>query len=635
MPGHTLRRSRVLRWWVPALIVTLFVALTFEASFRLGVTPWAETLLTDQWHTLAGEDGALDEVPVVLVVMDEETLERHTDPMIFWAPLLADVVGKLRAHGASVQGLDFLMRLSPGQWLAQNGFDEVSRNITSPLLMEVARGDTVLVASLKLKAGDDQNVYYDLPADEFAILVDPVANIGLASVTRGRDDTVRRFQPVLLPHLATTPHLSFALALALHHVDQDPRVGAWELGGRAVLRDESVQGIRYYGPPGSIPSIPMWRVLADELTDEEWALLDGKVAILGATHTAAHDEFATPYSRYATRESHEYMAGPEIQATQTANLLMGRSLDPLTGWLRLPLLVLASLVLSLLGFGTTSPRVWVSVALLWGVLVPVGLFAFVFADTIFPVLHVAGAGTLAFGATWPLRYSQERRQRRFLEGVFSRYVSGAVVEDILSSETGLGLGGARRHMTVLFSDIRNFTTYSEILTAEETVEMLNAYFGRVCRPILEQGGVVDKFIGDAVMAVFGVPIQSEVHPRLAIQAALGMSQQADSFKVWLAGRFPGRGLPEFEIGIGIHTGHAVAGNVGFELRTEYTVVGDTVNTASRIEGLTKGLACRILISRETLDAAGPAVITGRSSQLQVKGRHQPVEVFEVLGLEGI
>ena len=138
----------------------------------------------------------------------------------------------------------------------------------------------------------------------------------------------------------------------------------------------------------------------------------------------------------------------------------------------------------------------------------------------------------------------------------------------------LNLGGETVPVTVMFSDIRNFTTISEKLAAHEVVEMLNAYFTKACEPILAEGGTVDKYIGDAVMAVFGSPVRHADHARRAVRAAVGMAQAAREFREWMLSRFPDRGLPEFGIGVGLYTGEAVIGDIGTPKRKEFTAIGE-------------------------------------------------------------
>jgi adenylate cyclase len=212
-------------------------------------------------------------------------------------------------------------------------------------------------------------------------------------------------------------------------------------------------------------------------------------------------------------------------------------------------------------------------------------------------------------------------------------VADEVVERIMASGKLPDLGGEALNVTVLFADIRNFTSISERLSAHEVVEMLNAYFSSICEPILEYGGTVDKFIGDAVMAVFGAPAPQPDHARRALATALAMAARAAEFQAKMAERFSGKGLPEFHIGIGLHSGEAVVGNIGSPKRLEYTAIGDTVNIASRLEGLTKELGWTIIASHETITAAGPGVLTGGRQESRLKGRQETVLVHEVTGLE--
>ena len=185
-------------------------------------------------------------------------------------------------------------------------------------------------------------------------------------------------------------------------------------------------------------------------------------------------------------------------------------------------------------------------------------------------------------------------------------------------------------ISVLFSDMRQFTTISEKLTAHETVELLNTYYAKAVAVIRDEGGTIDKFMGDAVMAEFGVPYPFPDHAHRALRAAVRLRDVAREFAVWMRTRFPDRDIPSFAIGVGIHTGDAVVGNIGSEMRMEYTAIGDTVNVASRLESETKHLNCVIAASVEVLRAAGGCVETGIHDTIRVKGRLEPLEVYEII-----
>jgi adenylate cyclase len=264
--------------------------------------------------------------------------------------------------------------------------------------------------------------------------------------------------------------------------------------------------------------------------------------------------------------------------------------------------------------------------------VPPAFFAFQ-VDTVLPVAEVQTGLISAFLLTFALRLTGEERDRARMRQIFGRYVADDVVNVLLDEENKVDLAGEMKTVTVLFSDIRGFTTLSEKLTPHEVVEMLNAYFTRTCEPILAQGGTLDKYIGDAVMAVFGSTVPYPDHARRALKAALGMQKEAEAFKEWFLKRFPDRGLAEFKIGVGLYTGEALVGNIGAPKRLEFATIGDTVNAASRLEGVTKEMKVVVAAAETTVKAAGEGVRVGKVETMTVKGRAEPIRIYEILGID--
>lgn len=206
--------------------------------------------------------------------------------------------------------------------------------------------------------------------------------------------------------------------------------------------------------------------------------------------------------------------------------------------------------------------------------------------------------------------------------MFSRFVNPHVVRQLME-RGGLEGAGKTREVTLLFSDIRGFTTLSETRPPEEVVAILNRYFTRQVEVIFRHGGSLDKFIGDAIMAFWGAPLDDPDHARHAVACALDMADELIAFKEELGAAGAG-----FDVGIGLHSGPAVVGLIGSERRREYTSIGDTVNLASRIEGLTKEAGRRILVSRDTMERCAGAFDFVSCGTYPVKGRGQPVELFE-------
>jgi len=203
-----------------------------------------------------------------------------------------------------------------------------------------------------------------------------------------------------------------------------------------------------------------------------------------------------------------------------------------------------------------------------------------------------------------------------------------VVTQLLQSDERLELGGKSQVLTVLFSDIRNFTTISEQLSAKEVVEMLNTYFERACAVVLAQGGSIDKFIGDAIMVEFGSPLPLQDHALRAAKAAIALQAVAREFGGWMEKRFPGRHLPHFAVGVGLHSGEAVIGNMGSNQRFNYTFLGDAGNLAARLEGINKQFGTFLMISQNTRRAIGNAFPVRELSRVRVVGKAEPITIFE-------
>jgi adenylate cyclase len=233
---------------------------------------------------------------------------------------------------------------------------------------------------------------------------------------------------------------------------------------------------------------------------------------------------------------------------------------------------------------------------------------------------------LLFGVATLVSYFFTFSEKRYLKLAFQHYVPPAVVEDLVSDAGALRLGGEKRELTVLFSDIRGFTTLSEGMQPEELVKLMNEYFTVMTDIVFAHRGSLDKYIGDAIMAVYGAPVVESDHPALACRSALDMMRALDE----LQKKWQSAGLPKIGIGVGINTGQVVVGNMGSKTRFNYTVVGDHVNLSSRIEGLNKNYGTSILISEYTYERVKDEFREVREvDSVKVRGREQPVRLYEL------
>jgi len=242
--------------------------------------------------------------------------------------------------------------------------------------------------------------------------------------------------------------------------------------------------------------------------------------------------------------------------------------------------------------------------------------------------------TLALGLTFigitVYRLLTEERQKLWTKRAFQRFVSPEVVEQLMENPAALQFGGEIRNLTVLFTDIRGFTDYTERHEPQEVVHMLHEYLTCMVDQVLKQQGTLDKFIGDAVMAIFGAPLPLPDHAERACRAALGMIQELEL----LSARWATEGREPFRMGIGINTGEMVVGNLGSEQLFDYTVVGDGVNLAARLESLNKEYKTTrpIIISESTYLAAKDVLDVRRLGEVTVKGKSRPVVIYELCGI---
>ncbi len=470
------------------------------------------------------------------------------------------------------------------------------------------------------------------PLDEILAVAD---SGGFFTVRPDPDGTIRRYPVVGRVGQVTFPALGIATlarALGREGVSAPVVPVSADGGGETVLQvhvgettidtdDSGRVPISYYGPYRDFPSWSATDVLNGRIPRDR---MQGKIVIVGTTAPGTWDQRVTPFDDIAP--------GVITHATFMENVLQGELLE------RSQAVVVAELAAMLL----------LTVLLAW-------LFARVGSLSAAPVLLAAMAGwtgaavmglrrfdvVIAIGmplvqmmamflAGTTYRFFSEEREKRRARETFSRFLSPAMVEQVLAKGGGIKLGGDKRELTVLFSDIRGFTTLSEKLDPHVLLEFLNEYLTPMTDIIVsDQRGTLDKYIGDAIMAFWGAPQEQPDHALLACQAGLQMMARLQELKA----RWHDRGLPEIDIGVGINTGPMSVGFVGSQDRFyNYTVLGDAVNLASRLEGANKEYGTHVIIGPTTFEQVEGRVVTRELDQVRVKGKRAPVKIHELISL---
>ena len=360
------------------------------------------------------------------------------------------------------------------------------------------------------------------------------------------------------------------------------------------------------------------QILAGQTPDIDPAEFRDKIVFVGTTASGLFDVFETPFS-------HGQMSGNQIHAAVADQILSGRFLRPASTPVRLASVLAAGLIV---GIGaTTVPAGWATLAaVVFGSafgLVATSLFAGGYwLNVTQPLL---GSSFALFGGV-AYQYAVESREKRKMKRLFGRYVSKDVYDQLVANPGLATLGGHRREMTVLFSDIRGFTTVSERGQPEDIVQTLNEYFTRMVDIVFHHKGTLDKFVGDMVMALFGAPLDDPHHADHAVETALDMIDALHALnRQWAA-----EGRPLLDIGIGINSGPMIAGNIGSNTIMSYTVIGDAVNLGSRLESLNKQYGTHIIISEGTKSLLTRTYPLRPLGDVVVKGKSRAVAVFEVV-----
>jgi adenylate cyclase len=607
------------------------------AGALAGARPaWLEALELPLHDVRAARSAARAGPGVALVAIDDEALALGGGTYPLPRGALAAVLEEVRAAGARAVALDLLL-VDPLEGSLADENQALAAAMAGP------GGRVALAAAATEEAGHAGRYALVPPLPRFAAAA---ATLGVVSQRQDADGKVRSLRHLFPTAAGQVPSLPLAAA-ALALGAGPPRVegGRLLLGGvSAPLDGDGRVLVRWtVGPtPGTAPypvvsaaDLLRTRLAAEgEGTAPPPAVLQplsGAVVVVAATAAAAKDKRPTPVNPGAT--------GGEVLATAVDGLLTGRfvarAARAVDAGLALGLALLVALATALSGRVARRPGGALGGAALGLLLATWGAWAGTTAALgrglwLAAAAPIGGAVLAALAATLGL-LSAERRERRLVHDALGRYTSPALVRALLDQPELLDrFGGARQELTVLFSDLRGFTTVSEGMAPELLVELLNAYLSEMTEVVEAHGGYVDKYIGDAVMAVFGAPVPAPDHAVRACRAALAMRDRLARRRAAWRQRF---GVDLFARA-GVNTAEVVAGNVGSRRKANWTVLGDGVNLASRLEGANKAYGSEILVGDATRRAVGGAFAFRSLDLLRVKGKHDGVAVHELLG-EGL
>ncbi len=633
----TIKKSKIIS--VVAIIsATLLTTILFQS---VGLFSRIESASFDHRVGLFRSDSKIH-ADVVVILIDEESL-RYMDDIVGRWPWPRATYGEFldffALAGAQAFALDILFTEQQ---------DAAADNENDRKLVEATRRAGNTVHAMQLLQSQQTGISRPLPIDfseKFGLgsnlfdgpgyddyllpikaLYQAARHIGFLEIVPDRDGVYRRAR-LFNRFIDGSVFPSLASALVLPLIDNGKPVDNTHeysrIGGIEIPLDGD--GNFLINPYGRIQVYSAWQIFqamqqirageTEDLTLDP-RLFRNKLVLLGASAVGLLDVKATALSRAS--------AGVFLHAYTVSNLLQQDYLIQ-QSWATtfLVLLIVCSIsvlpivLITRLALAALIP---VSIAIIYLILA-YAVFSFNYVAPITPIIYAIFMSLLL---AYSVRTYQEKYSKQRIRKMLGQYVSPAVLNSVIDRQEDLHAEiGSSESLTILFSDIRGFTHISESLEAGKVVELLNIYFSDMTEVIFDHDGTLDKFIGDAIMAFWGAPIKSQNHARQAIDSAIDMHYRLQQTNAVLVTKE----YPRIEIGIGIHTGEVILGNIGSEKKLDYTVIGDSVNLASRLEGLTGVYGSPLIISEDTWNAAGLSIPCFPLDRVRVKGKQQPIGIY--------
>lgn len=580
-----------------------------------------------KWRGPVGTSGT-----VMLVLTDEKSAVELNKSRGLWSRRqLADALNNLCRAGAEIIGLDM--------WLSSPDQDPMDDR---ELAKAIDKCNNIILA--RISSTREIEEIAPLPIFQEGMIGD-----GFIDLPLDEDEILRRIsylyaKPLADGSLQLVPAFSLELVRAYLNIDFVPdfalkdhiRLGSE--GDKQLLLPYPELLINFYGDYTAFPRLSYVDVVKNHFSPES---VKGKIIIIGNGLVTEKDVFSTPYSRFldlsgtykdkfgtivkgmlGTKE-----LGAAIHAHATETILSGQFINRISEF---KLIILINLF-GLIGLLFYFPRVgitWAVATLAGSLVIIVGISHMIFLKkllwvdiapliAVLLVQFVTGTGIQKYFA---------KKKTALVKGLFGKYVSPGIVEELIKGDLSTALEGQRQDLTILFSDLRNFTSLSEEMGAKETRNLLNIYFDTMLPIVLHHQGTLDKLMGDAIMAFFGAPVDLQEHPLKAVEAALEMIAELKNLK-----KRNVKGIDRLDAGIGINSGMVTIGNLGSHDFMDYTIIGDAVNMASRLEGLNKYYSTNIILSEFTASQLGERFLLRELDLVRVKGKEKAVAIFELIG----
>ena len=620
------------------LTITGIILGVFLIALMLQLIPAMQALelKTIDWRFQWRGPLSVEDSPIVLVTIDDQSFESLPERWPWPRSYYAHVVENLTEAGARVIGIDVILDIP----------DKIHEGSDEQLAEAIKASGKVVLAGKVEDSGRFRS--YPILVKPIQTLLDADSSWGITAIQSDPDGIHRqyfvaqKYQEEILP--------SFGLELLRKYLEipasEPVQVSAdnVKLGELNIpLSFEGLMRIDFAGPVGTFPQYSFDTVIDDEdfMLEEDYdidyfsisllpdEIFKDKIVLIGSTVSELHDNFPAPFFEFKDRDGNYRKAetpGVEIHANAIWTILNQQYYKEFPHLFSLLLLLV---LISLVYF------VVMRLSTFWSIIISVGLLLlynlaqfYLFANfrliliMVMPSLAIA----LSFMASTVYEYVATQREKRMIMGAFERFVPQKVVKELLDHPEKLKLGGEERYLSVLFTDLANFTSVSEKLKPTDLVNLINIYLTEMTEVVFKYDGIVDKYEGDALMAEFGAPVHFEDHAVKACYAAIEMQERLKKLDLSKYKKV----ISSLSCRIGINSGHMIVGNMGSKNVFDYTVMGDAVNLASRLEGANKMYGTNIMISEDTYKLVKDDVVSRPLDLIRVKGRQKPVRVLEVI-----